>query len=525
MYHLSQVGGGACSLCGSPGTNKSTCPLNKAAKNPNYSKHNVPAARAPNQAQSKTKQVKTKHVATKIPEVTQEHILLEKVRAAQTLEELDTLRDTLIQLGYPMQLGRFELPDDADTTTAMQLYGNEPDIMNLRMRASRNLLNHMLSGEIFQDDYLLEDTLLKKLRLEQRLERQQVQKQERQKAQRQEQQQVQKQERQKAQQQERQTRESALFAQIDAATTLTELDTLRDILYQLGYFLQTNPYEMPEDESITEALALYGDDPYIMNLRVEVSKNLLSHMITGDIYYNNFNLEDALIQKFQQSKAQPKPKLKGLKSLLKDDVDINLIGVTFTDIKSNSTSLFLQKAFNKKVPLLILPQNLTYNYALVQYNDVPKVNIKVTDSQNTILVFTGHCDATGSFYDDQGDEYKPVDVCKTLGEALGVWPKKILFYNCKSGGYPQDQIDRSDSLCHKFLTNLANPSITAYCFSDKVTRYGSAKDNPGHAFFVKEYPMVSFNYNTSTKNVEYQTHGYKNITDTLEFVLLDKHAL
>ena len=34
-----QYGGGNCSLCNSPNTNKSTCPLNPGAKNPNKSKH------------------------------------------------------------------------------------------------------------------------------------------------------------------------------------------------------------------------------------------------------------------------------------------------------------------------------------------------------------------------------------------------------------------------------------------------------------------------------------------------------
>ena len=40
-----QIGGGGCSLCGSPGTNLSTCPLNPGAKNPNPLKHPT-AARA-----------------------------------------------------------------------------------------------------------------------------------------------------------------------------------------------------------------------------------------------------------------------------------------------------------------------------------------------------------------------------------------------------------------------------------------------------------------------------------------------
>lgn len=31
-----QIGGGKCSLCGSPGTNKTTCPLNKKASRKDY---------------------------------------------------------------------------------------------------------------------------------------------------------------------------------------------------------------------------------------------------------------------------------------------------------------------------------------------------------------------------------------------------------------------------------------------------------------------------------------------------------
>lgn len=38
-----QIGGGNCTLCGSPGTNKSTCPLNPSATNPNAKKHPLAA--------------------------------------------------------------------------------------------------------------------------------------------------------------------------------------------------------------------------------------------------------------------------------------------------------------------------------------------------------------------------------------------------------------------------------------------------------------------------------------------------
>ncbi len=45
FYH--QVGGGACSLCGSPGTNKTTCPLNSKAIKPAPAKHPLAATTAP----------------------------------------------------------------------------------------------------------------------------------------------------------------------------------------------------------------------------------------------------------------------------------------------------------------------------------------------------------------------------------------------------------------------------------------------------------------------------------------------
>jgi len=38
-HYYEQYGGGNCTLCGSPDTNKSTCPQNPEAKNPNSAKH------------------------------------------------------------------------------------------------------------------------------------------------------------------------------------------------------------------------------------------------------------------------------------------------------------------------------------------------------------------------------------------------------------------------------------------------------------------------------------------------------
>lgn len=48
MYQQArQTGGGNCSFCGAPDTNKTTCPLNPDAKNPNPLKHNVAAPAVP----------------------------------------------------------------------------------------------------------------------------------------------------------------------------------------------------------------------------------------------------------------------------------------------------------------------------------------------------------------------------------------------------------------------------------------------------------------------------------------------
>jgi hypothetical protein len=43
MRYHNQKGGGKCSLCGSPGTVKTNCPLNPNAPNPDYAKHPLAA--------------------------------------------------------------------------------------------------------------------------------------------------------------------------------------------------------------------------------------------------------------------------------------------------------------------------------------------------------------------------------------------------------------------------------------------------------------------------------------------------
>ena len=59
MNQYQQVGGVKCSLCGSDGTNKSTCPLNKDATAPNPSKH-------PNAVKMISTTIKTSAPATKV---------------------------------------------------------------------------------------------------------------------------------------------------------------------------------------------------------------------------------------------------------------------------------------------------------------------------------------------------------------------------------------------------------------------------------------------------------------------------
>jgi hypothetical protein len=46
-YFFEQNGGAKCGLCGSAGTNRSTCPMNPKAKNPNAAKHLLAAGREP----------------------------------------------------------------------------------------------------------------------------------------------------------------------------------------------------------------------------------------------------------------------------------------------------------------------------------------------------------------------------------------------------------------------------------------------------------------------------------------------
>ena len=75
-----QFGAGKCSLCGSPGTSKATCPLNPKAKNPNPKKH--PLAKK-SQVKPEVTQVKPKVTQVK-PEVTQVKPKVTQVKPEQS---------------------------------------------------------------------------------------------------------------------------------------------------------------------------------------------------------------------------------------------------------------------------------------------------------------------------------------------------------------------------------------------------------------------------------------------------------
>ena len=76
--------GGACSLCGADGTNKSTCPLNKDAKNPNAAKHNAGKKANVKMANAKpvVKKVAAKKEKTNFIKTKQYHNILITLRDA-----------------------------------------------------------------------------------------------------------------------------------------------------------------------------------------------------------------------------------------------------------------------------------------------------------------------------------------------------------------------------------------------------------------------------------------------------------
>lgn len=61
-----QQGGGKCSLCGSLGVTKTTCPLNKDAKNPNPQKHPLAKSMKMNETPKETKKEMKKKTPKKL---------------------------------------------------------------------------------------------------------------------------------------------------------------------------------------------------------------------------------------------------------------------------------------------------------------------------------------------------------------------------------------------------------------------------------------------------------------------------
>jgi hypothetical protein len=85
-----QFGGGACSLCHAEGTNKSTCPLNKDAKNPNPAKHN-----AGKKANVKAANVKATNAKPVVKKVAAKKEKVTYIKTKQYHNVLISLRDNV----------------------------------------------------------------------------------------------------------------------------------------------------------------------------------------------------------------------------------------------------------------------------------------------------------------------------------------------------------------------------------------------------------------------------------------------
>jgi len=83
---MNQIGGGMCSLCGSPGTNKTTCPLNAAAKKPSSAKHPNAEAGPAKQAAAPKPKAKAAPKAKQAQQVVQRKQVAELPKAQQAVQ-------------------------------------------------------------------------------------------------------------------------------------------------------------------------------------------------------------------------------------------------------------------------------------------------------------------------------------------------------------------------------------------------------------------------------------------------------
>jgi len=188
---------------------------------------------------------------------------------------------------------------------------------------------------------------------------------------------------------------------------------------------------------------------------------------------------------------------------------LKIVNITITAINDDSTSTYFKKILGKK-----------HNYILKKYSDLSD---KDDISNPDILIFTGHCRfSTTTFSNNNKNHFTPEQVYEKLKPLIKVWPRKILFYNCRAAGNTEDVKDnnedeiRKNSFCAKFLSNIyedktiEDNNITAYCFGMPVKRYKKPD------FFTNQNRLIKFRIEDN--NIKYE----KYINDIYIKQLIDK---
>ena len=116
--HDLQVGG-ACSLCGAPGTNKTTCPRNPKAKKPNVSKH---SAGGPSAA----KKLAAKEVIMRLKQEIWEEAVFARLDEGKKPLTNAEIKQFISQANLPALVDQFlgEIVDDFQLEEAHLQYGD-----------------------------------------------------------------------------------------------------------------------------------------------------------------------------------------------------------------------------------------------------------------------------------------------------------------------------------------------------------------------------------------------------------------
>lgn len=110
---MSQSGSGKCSICGSPRTSKSTCPLNPNAKNPNPSKH--PLAKKVSSAKPKVSSKSKTSSKSKMTKVLPKHSKLLQLRGPGSMPKPSVKSSMLTKRIKPKYINSLEYFDCIST--------------------------------------------------------------------------------------------------------------------------------------------------------------------------------------------------------------------------------------------------------------------------------------------------------------------------------------------------------------------------------------------------------------------------